>query len=49
MGVHVFGATSSVSCSNYALHRTAVENEENKFFEEIAASALHHNFYVDDL
>ena len=27
MCARVFGATSSVSCSNYALHRTAVENE----------------------
>ena len=29
------------------MHRTAVENEA--VFEETAASALHHNFHVDDL
>ena len=44
---HVFGATSSVSCSNYVLRRTAVENEA--VFGEAAANAFHHNFYVDDL
>ena len=47
MCAHVFGATSSASCSNYALRRTAVENEA--VFGEAAANALHHNFYVDDL
>ena len=47
MCAHVFGATLSASCSNYALHRTAVENEA--VFGEAAANALHHNFYVDDL
>ena len=44
---HVFGAISSASYSNYALCRTAMENEA--VFEEAAASdALHHNFYVED-
>ena len=47
MCAHVFGATSSASCSNYALRRTAVENEA--VFGETAANAFHHNFYVDDL
>ena len=47
MCVHVFGAILSASCSNYALRRTAVENEA--IFGEAATSALHHNFYVDDL
>ena len=47
MYAHVFGATSSASCSNYALGRTAVKNEA--VFGEAAANALHHNFYVDDL
>ena len=47
MCVHVFGATSSASCSNYALRRTAKENEE--VLGEVAASAHHHNFYVDNL
>ena len=44
---HVFGATLSASCSNYALRRTAAENEGA--FGETAASSLHHNLYVDDL
>ena len=43
---HVFGATLSAACSNYALQRTAMENEA--VLGEAAASALHHNFYVDD-
>ena len=47
MCAQVFGAISSVSCSNYALCRTAVENEA--VFGEAAADALHHNFYVDHL
>ena len=47
MCAHVFGATSSASCSNYALCRAAVENEA--VFGEAAANALHHNFYVDDI
>ena len=47
MCAHVFGATSSVSCSNYALHKKAMENEA--VFGEAAASALHRSFYVDDL
>ena len=47
MCAHVFGATSAASCSNYALRRTTVENEA--VFAEAAASALHHNFYSDDL
>ena len=44
---HVFGATLSASCSNYALCRTAMENEA--VFGEAAANTLPHNFYVDDL
>ena len=44
---HVFGGTSSASCSNYALRRTAVESES--IYGRAAAEALHHNFYVDDL
>ena len=46
MCAHVFGGTSSASCSNYALHRTAVESQS---IYGRAAEALHHNFYVDDL
>ena len=47
MYAHVFGATLSASCSNCALHRTAVENEA--VLGEAAADTLHHNFYVDNL
>ena len=41
---HVFGVTSSTSCSNYALRRA-----DEAVFGKAAASALHHKFYVDDL
>ena len=47
MCAHIFGATLSASCLNYALCRTAVENEA--VFGEAAVNALHHNFYVDNL
>ena len=47
MNVHIFGGTSSPSCINYALRRTATENED-KFGKE-AAVTLEKNFYVDDL
>ena len=42
--VHVFGGVSSGACSNYALRRTAIENE-NKY----AAKTLKNNFYVDGM
>ena len=29
MTVHIFGATSSPSCANYALKRTAMDNKEH--------------------
>ena len=47
MCANVFGGTSSGSCSNYALHGTAVDNEAE--FGKAVASTLHNNFYVDDL
>ena len=47
MCVHVFGGVSSGACSNYALRRTAVENE-NKYGKD-AAEMLKNNFYVDDM
>ena len=47
MNVHVFGGTSSPSCSNYALRRTARDNEV-KYDPEVAET-LRSNFYVDDL
>ena len=47
MCVHVFGAVSSGSCANYALQKTAAENEME--FGSTAADTLRHNFYVDDM
>ena len=47
MCVHVFGAVSSGSCANYALQKTAAENE-HKYGHE-AAETLRKSFYVDDL
>ena len=45
--VHVFGGVSSGACSNYALRRTAIENESN--YDKDAAETLKNNFYVDDM
>ena len=45
MCVHVFGGVSSGACSNYALRRTAIKNE-NKYGKD-AAETLKSNFYVD--
>ena len=47
MNVHVFGGTSSPSCSNCSLQRTARGNEV-KYDPEVAET-LKSNFYVDDL
>ena len=47
MCAHVFGGTSSASCSNYALRRTAIDNKE--VYGTDAATTLLRNFYVDDL
>ena len=46
MKVHVFGATSSPSCCNYALKRTAVDNG-NKYHPDV--TTMLQNFYVDNL
>ena len=46
MCAHVFGGTSSGSCSSCALHRTAVDSEAE--FGKSSASTLLNNFYVDD-
>ena len=46
MNVHVIGGASSPSCSNYALRKTATDNE-NKYGSEVAET-LRNNFYVDD-
>ncbi|MEZ4720248.1 MAG: hypothetical protein R2813_00025 [Flavobacteriales bacterium] len=47
MTVHLFGATSSPSCANFALRQTAKEFEA-KYGLEIAET-LRRNFYVDDM
>ena len=47
MCVHVFGGTSSPGCCNYALQKTAIDNEVR--YGEEASQTLLHNFYVDDL
>ena len=47
MRVHVFGATSSASCANYALRRTAVDNI--KEFSKDIIETPKQNFYVDDM
>ena len=43
---HIFGATSSPSCANYALRRTALDYGHH--FSTDAPQALLDNFYVDD-
>lgn len=46
MCVHLFGATSSPSCSCYALRRTAEDGINDTTPEE--AQTVLNNFYVDD-
>ena len=46
MNVHLFGAISSPSCSNYALRKTADDFEKKEATE--TANVLRKNFYVDD-
>jgi len=47
MTVHLFGAVSSPSCANFALRKTASDNEAD--FREEAADTLRKNFHVDDM
>ena len=47
MNVHVFGGTLSPSCCNYALKKTALDNESS--YHPDVALTLKRNFYVDDL
>ena len=47
MCIHVVEGASSTGCCNYALKRTAIDNEVH--FGSEAAKALMRNFYVDDL
>eukprot|EP00064_Thunnus_orientalis_P017678 superscaffoldBa00003823_g17764 len=46
MMVHLFGATSSPSCTNFALRKCAEDNKE-QFNQEVVDKDLH-CFYVDD-
>ena len=47
MCVHIFGGTSSSSCSNFALKKAATDNSDE--FGQEAAKTLLPNVYVDDL
>ena len=47
MCVHVFGGTSSPSCCNYALKRTAYDNKSK--YQTDVMDTLNRYFYVDDL
>ena len=44
MDVHLFGATSSPACSNFALRKAAQDNIDN---EEVVET-VKRNVYVDD-
>ena len=44
MTVHLFGATSSPSCANYALHQTVEDNRE--YFDPSICQAVERNFSV---
>ena len=46
MTVHLFGATSSPGCTNFALKRTAQDHK--KEFGTVVADFLRRDFYVDD-
>ncbi|XP_034057992.1 uncharacterized protein LOC117536983 [Gymnodraco acuticeps] len=46
MVVHIFGATSSPSCANFALQQCARDNVDD--FSPEAVSSMLRNFYVDD-
>ncbi|XP_071129507.1 uncharacterized protein [Mytilus edulis] len=46
MNVHLFGATSSPSCTAYALKRTA--RDYAHLFDQEVALTVERNFYVDD-
>ena len=46
MCVHLFGGASSPSCANYALKKTAEDN--NQEFDAMTVETVKRNFYVDD-
>lgn len=45
MAVHLFGAVSSPRCSNFALKKTASDNEAT--FGSLVAQTIDRNFYLD--
>jgi hypothetical protein len=47
MESHIFGATSSPACANFALKQTAKDNAEH--FSKAAVEAVDLDFYMDDL
>lgn len=47
MLVHIFGAKSSPTCANYALKRTARDNQQH--FDPLTVETVLKSFYVDDL
>ena len=46
MTVHVFGATLSPTCANYATQQTAKDNA-HLYFDEVVLTVAE-NFYMDD-
>ena len=46
MQVHLFGATSSPTCANFALRKTAEDNGGE--FDKETVTTVRKNFYVDD-
>ena len=47
MTAHVFGGSKSLSCSNFALRKTTMDNEE--LYGKDIATILERNFYADDM
>ena len=43
---HLFRATSSPSCSNFALKKTALDNKDTTGRDDV--ETINNNFYVDD-
>ena len=46
MTVHLFGATSSPSCTSFCLRKVATDHKEE--FSQEAINSVERNFYVDD-
>ena len=47
MTAHFFGRSSFPFCSNFALRKTAMDNEE--LYRKDLSTVLERNFYVDDM